>query len=66
MTKKTIGIVPAILIALASLMIGAASTWLIERDRNARETSALVLANEIEMIGLCVNSFKLSAMGDSR
>ena len=66
MTKKTIGIVPAILIALVSLVIGAASTWLLERDRNAQRTSGLILANEIEMIGLCVNSFKLSAMSNSR
>ena len=65
MIKKTIRIVPAILIALATLVIGAASAWLIERDRHAQETASVVLANEIEMAGLCVNSLKLTATGDS-
>ena len=66
MTKKTIGIVPAILIALVSLVIGAACTWQLEQKRSEQRVLTLVFGHEIEVTGLCVNGLKLSGIGDSR
>ncbi len=62
--KKTIGLIPALTLALAAFIVGVGVTWLAEKRSRLDDVLSVTLAHELETAGLCANGLTLNRAGD--